>query len=129
MHLGEQSINLRIRVNESIVPDVQSIITAALSNQELEEYSFLSLNQWSIRVLPLPVLTDVRPGHIYNLATVKNITVKGENFVNAGSQLQCIFTGLPSPSVVHSNQAVFVSTTELNCSFGLPAALMKAKTI
>ena len=120
---------MRLRVNESAETTVKDNITAALSRSGLDDYSFLSLNSLQIPVLPLPYLTDVQPAFVYNLVAVRNISVFGENFVDAGAKLQCIFSGLPPPSVVHRVAAVFGSSTSLNCPFGPPAALLQAQTL
>jgi len=129
MHLGEQTVHVRLRVNESMDSVVKSDLTAALPLAGLEEYSFLSLNSLGIPVRPLPYLAHVQPRHIYNLAATKNISVEGENFVDAGAQLQCIFSGLPAPSIRHTVEAEYQSPNSLRCPFGLPAALLQAQTL
>lgn len=113
MRLGQSRVFVRVRLNETIDALPKTFISKALKKSELDEYTFLSVNQMSFEVLPLPVLTDVRPSHIFNLATVRSVSVKGTNFVDKPDQLLCIYKGLPSPSVVHRVKAVFESVTSV----------------
>lgn len=65
--------------------------------------NFLTLN-----FMRVPMLTNVSPARIFNLASVKNVKVTGRDFFNS-ERLHCIIAGM------HTVKALFVTENILTC--------------
>jgi len=64
-----------------------ALLNAALSAGAFQTFTAKSTNSASLRILPLPLLSSVRPSAIFNLAVVTSLKVTGEHFVDSNRGL------------------------------------------
>ena len=125
MDMPSASLFIRLRFTEN--PAAKDLVSL---NEALnfDQYTFLSLNEVALEVVPRPYLSKVSPATIFNLVSTKKLVISGERFEQTGSALLCRVKGASS-SVNYTVMAIFVSNNSLICPFTLPPKLQRANQL
>lgn len=125
MEMHSEAVFLRLRVRQEPAVDDLALLNLACSSDGFEAFTFRSLNSARLKVLPLPLLSSVRPAAVFNLAVVRSLKVTGENFEDSGPTLSCTFSAQPPSASSYTNRATFFAHNLIACPFDLPARMLQ----